>query len=673
MNLVELLLGRTLATREGEQRKIITVEGVPAMGLDGLASAAYGPEAALTILLPVGAAGLPAIRPIMLAILAVLAMLAVSYWQTVEAYPTNGGSYTVARENLGANASLLAAAALMIDYILNVAVGISAGVGALTSAAPLLHPYTLPLCLVILALITLTNLRGTLEAGILFAAPTYLFVLSLGGVILYGVVHALAAGAAGGSPAPVVAPPAVPRATEALTLWLLLRAFASGCTAMTGVEAVSNGVNAFRAPSVAYAHRTLASIVVILGLLLVGIAYLASAYHIAAMDQARPGYQSVLSQLTGAVIGRGWIYFITIGSVLAVLCLSANTSFVDFPRVCRLVARDEYLPRSLAIPGRRLVNSVGIVWLAVTAGGLLVAFGGITDRLIPLFAIGAFLSFTLSQTGMAVHWSRQRGTAGKGGGRGRHLGRRMRLMINATGAAATGICLAVILAAKFVEGAWITVLIIPCMLTMLKLIKRYYTQIDRQLIEKGPIALGDTQAPIVIVPIAELDRLAERALDYALHLSSEVIAAHLTRLEGPEVDKHAARLRRRWRRDVARPARAAGLPAPKLVQLPSPYRSIVAPLLKFLMQKRTDNPERLLAVVIPVLVGAHWWDRLMHTSRARHLRTTLLRHGGPDLAVIIVPWTLDAPRPEAVIAAEEPQPKTEAKARRPGRDAMRAG
>jgi len=646
MNLLDLLIGRKLANREHDSTKITTIEGVPAMGLDGLGSAAYGPEAALSVLIPAGIVGLAAVGPITIAILVVLAILYVSYWQTIEAYPTNGGSYTVARENLGANAGLLAATALMIDYVLNVAVGISAGVGALTSAVPELHPYMLWLCLGILVLVTLVNLRGTLEAGLLLAAPTYLFVASLGGVILYGTWLALTST---GSPAPVLPPPPVPPATEALTLWLLLRAFASGCTAMTGVEAVSNGVNAFRAPSVTYAHRTLTAIVLILAMLLAGIAYLANAYHIAAMDQTQDGYQSILSQLTGAVVGRGSLYFVTIGSVLAVLCLSANTSFVDFPRVCRLVARDGYLPRAFAIPGRRLVNSVGIVWLAVTAGALLTVFGGITDRLIPLFAVGAFLSFTLSQAGMAVHWARQ--PAGHGSGL---LGHRVRLGINATGAVATGISLAVILIAKFVDGAWITVLTIPCVLALLKLTKRYYAQIDRQLRESGPMALDDLTPPIVVVPIRDWDRLAERAVRWGLRLSSEVIAVHLTRLEGPDADEHAEHLRRRWRADVERPARQAGLDPPRLVQIPSPYRSIVAPLLKFVLQLRGRNPGRALTVVIPALVEAHWWDHLMHTRRVHRLRETLLRHGGPELAVMLVPWTLEEPKPEAVIAAEEP-------------------
>ena len=648
MKLLDLLIGRKLANRERDSTKMTAIEGVPAMGLDGLGSAAYGPEAALTVLIPLGVAGLAAIGPIMVAILVVLAILFVSYWQTIEAYPTNGGSYTVARENLGADAGIFAATALMIDYVLNVAVGISAGVGALTSAVPFLHPYTLWLCLGILLLVTVINLRGTFEAGLVFAVPTYLFVLSFGGgVVLYGVVQALAAA---GDPVPVVPPPAAPpEIGAAISVWLLLRAFASGCTAMTGVEAVSNGVSAFCDPAVTYAHRTLTAIVVLLGLLLAGIAYLAGAYHILAMDQTLPGYQSVLSQLTGAVLGRGALYFIAMASVLAVLCLSANTSFTGFPRLCRQVARDGYLPRAFAIPGRRLVNSVGIIWLALTAGALLIVFGGITDRLIPLFAVGAFLSFTLSQAGMAVHWARQ---PRDGGGQ---LGHRARMMINATGAVATGASLAVILVAKFVEGAWITVLIIPFVLALLKLTKRYYTQIEQQLREAGPITLGGVSPPIVIVPIREWNRLAERAVCYALRLSNDIVAVHLTRLEGPDAEEYAEQLRRRWQTEVERPVRAAGLDPPRLVQIPSPYRSIVAPFLKFVLQIRGRSPERAILVVIPALVEAHWWDHLMHTHRVRRLRRALMRHGGPQLAVLLVPWTLEEPKPEAVIAEEEPR------------------
>ncbi|HJU16140.1 MAG TPA: APC family permease [Stellaceae bacterium] len=653
MDVVGLLIGRRLANREGEGRKIGALEGFPAMGLDGLSSAAYGPEAALSVLIPAGAAGLGAIRPIMAAILVLLLMLFASYWQTIEAYPNNAGSYSVAKENLGANAGLLAATALMIDYMLNVAVGISAGVGALTSALPLLHPYTLPLCLVVLALITIVNLRGTLEAGLAFSIPTYLFVASFGGLLLLGLWKA-----AGGSPAPVVPPPAVAAGGAGITLWLLLRAFASGCTAMTGVEAVSNGIGAFREPTVHYAHRTLAAIVLTLVGLLVAIVYLTPVYHIAAMDQTRPGYQTVLAQLAAAVVGRGLFFFVAIGSLLAVLCLSANTSFVAFPRLCRLLAQDGYLPRAFTAPGRRLVYTAGILWLALGAGLLLAVFGGITDRLIPLFAVGAFLAFTMSQAGMAVHWRRRRRAAEPHGEPQEPRGGLLwRMGINGTGAAATGAALLVILAAKFVEGAWITIVAIPCVLLLLKVIKRYYDGIDLQLRAAGAIDLRPQQPPVVVTAIARWDRLADKAVRYSLLLSPDVHAVHLTRLEGPEAEEALGQLRRQWREDVERPARAAGLAPPQLVMLPSPYRSFAGRVLRYIAALKAHDPDRPIAVVVPELVREHWWDYLLQGWRGARLRATLLRHGGPNLAVVIVPWAREPPHPETVIATEEPASK----------------
>jgi amino acid transporter len=642
MDILGLLIGRRLANEEAQGRKITALEGFAAMGLDGLSSSAYGPEAALFLLMAAGAAGSGALRPVMLGVLLLLLLLFVSYWQTIEAYPGNAGSYTVARENLGANAGLLGATALMIDYVLNVAVGISAGVGALTSAAPQLHPYTLPLCLGILALITIVNLRGTMEAGIVLCVPTYLFVASFGGLLLFGAAKTLVAG---GNPVPVVAPPPLPAGTEAITLWLLLRAFASGCTAMTGVEAVSNGVSTFRDPTTGYAHRTLTLIVITLAVLLAAIAYLAPAYHVVAMDQSQPGYQSVLSQIAVAVVGRGIIYFIAIGSLLAVLCLSANTSFVAFPQLCRIVAQNGYLPRSFTMPGRRLVYSVGLVWLTFTAGALLIVFGGITDRLIPLFAVGAFLAFTLSQLGMAVHWHRQQG-------------RPLRLAINGAGGLATGAALAVILAAKFVEGAWITVIAIPLVLALLKAIKRYYDLIDRQLREDGPVHLHSLQPPIAVMPLQRWDRLAEKAMRYSLMLSPDVVAIHLTKLEGPDAEEHLGRLRRQWHDNVELPAQGAGVTPPQLIISPSPYRSFAGRLLKHISEIEALHPGRPIFVVIPEVVKQHWWDYLLlDSSRVRKLRTALLCDGGPNLAVVTVPWAREEPHPEKVIEREEPEPK----------------
>jgi amino acid transporter len=645
-SLTKLFLGRPVANREAEGRKIGILTGIAAMGLDGLGSASYGPEAALTVLAATGMAGLSWITSITLVILVLLSILFLSYWQTIAAYPNNGGSYVVARENLGTDAGLLAAAALMVDYLLNVAVGISAGVGALTSAMPALQSHSLALCLAILAAVTLMNLRGTRESGIAWAIPTYLFVVTLGLVLSWGTYLSVSSG---GHPQPVSPPPGGVDATEAVTVWLLLRAFASGCTAMTGVEAVSNGVSAFREPNVRHAHGTLAGIVIILGLLLLGIAHLAQAYEVKAMDQSAEGYQSVLSQLVAAVYGRGWFYHVTIGSVLAVLCLSANTSFVDFPRLCHLVAENGFLPRPFAIPGRRLVYSVGIMFLALGAAGLLTLFGGITDRLIPLFAVGAFLSFTLSQAGMAVHWwrARQEGSSAVN----------WKLAINGLGAGATALALAVILAAKFMEGAWLTVLVIPCTIFLLRSVRRYYDQIDRQVLRDRTlfIDLRRHEPPLVVVPIKRWDRLSRKALEYALRVSPDVIALHLVDLDGPDAEGAQKDLHKQWRECVELPAARFGLKPPSLQFVSSEFRSMTGPLLRSIERAREQWPDRPVTVVLPELVDGRWWGNLMHANRERRLRKRLLRHGGSAVVVASVPWQIQRSDSDRAIKEEEPR------------------
>ena len=650
MGIVDFVLGRRLANREHEERKIGAFEGVPAMGLDGLGSSAYGPEAALTILMALGAGSLAVIGWVMAPIVVLLAILFVSYWQTIRAYPSNGGAYIVAKENLGTGAGLLAAAALMVDYVLNVAVGISAGVAALVSAVPSLHPYMLALCLAILALVSVVNLRGTLDAGRVFAVPTYLFVASFAAIVAIGTWRSIASG---GHPAAVVAPPPLAPAAGAATLWLLLRAFASGCTAMTGVEAVSNGMTAFREPSVRHGHRTLAAIVAILGTLLAGVAYLATTYRIGAMDQAQSGYQSVLSQLAGSVVGHGVFYYIAIASLLCVLALSANTSFVDFPRLCRAVAEDGFLPKPFAVAGRRLVFSVGIAYLAVCAGLLLVVFDGITDHLIALFAIGAFLTFTLSQSGMVVHWRRKLHER-EGGEPASHV--RVHLAINAVGAATTGTALVVIVIAKFTEGAWITVLVIPTVIVLLRAIGRYYRRVAERVRDSRPLDLAKIEPPVVLVAIENWNKLSDRATVFALGLSPNVIAVHLVQLAGPEMDEHVDRLRSEWQKDVEEPARAAGLPVPRLVVLQAQYRAIHEPLLKLIDRLEGEFGDRPIAVLIPELVKSHWWQHLLHTHRARKLRSRLLRLGRADLTVVNVPWRLEPPSAAEAERAGERRP-----------------
>jgi amino acid transporter len=608
-----------LASKEARAESIGPVAGIPIFGLDALSSAAYGPEAALTLLIPLGAAGIAYILPITFSIVVLLTIVYFSYRQTIAAYPGGGGSYTVARENLGANAGLLAASALMIDYVLNVAVGISAGVGALVSAAPSLQPHTLAICVGILAVITIVNLRGVREAGVIFMIPTYMFVGSLLIMIAIGLVKALAAG---GHPHPLIAPPVMAPATAKLSTWLLLTVFASGCTAMTGVEAVSNGVSAFREPTTRNAQRTLTIIIVLLIALLAGIAYLVSAYAIGATDPVQPGYQSVLSMMLVAITGRGWFYYFSIASILLVLCLSANTSFADFPRLCRIIALDGYLPHGFSTVGRRLVFTYGIYVLAALSTLLLVIFGGVTDRLIPLFAVGAFLAFTLSQAGMVVHWRRT-----EGGRAWSHM------VVNGIGAIATGITVVVVLVAKFVDGAWILALLIPAILAAMVTVRRHYRKVAEELKARGPVVLANLRPPLVVLPVHTWNRVTQRALRFGYTISHDVRAICV---DGGE--EELKEFRTDWEVNAMVPAREAGLPEPRLTTIASPYRRVMRPIYDYVMQLARHNPDRVITVVIPELVKRRWYHNFLHNQRAAILKTWLLLGGNRRIIVINVPW-----------------------------------
>ncbi|MGA3104273.1 MAG: APC family permease [Terriglobales bacterium] len=623
MGFVNVLFGRPLASSEDEGERITPTQGIPTFGLDALSSAAYGPEAALTILLPLGLVGVRYIVPLTFAIIGLLVIVFFSYRQTIAAYPNGGGSYTVARENLGARSGLLAGAALMIDYLLNVAVGISAGIGALVSAVPRLQPHTLAMCLAVLVLLTVVNLRGVKEAGSAFIAPTYLFVGTLTIVIVIGLYKAIVSG---GHPVAVVSltpSGAVPVGLQAVGVWILVKAFASGCTALTGVEAVSNGVQAFRRPVVPAARATLTAIIAILIVLLGGIALVVKYYGIMATDPGAAGYQSVLSLVTAAVVGKGIFYDLTMFSVLLVLCLSANTSFADFPRLCRMVARDDYLPHSLTTRGRRLVYSQGIWALAILAALLLILFGGVTDRLIPLFAVGAFLAFTLSQAGMVEHWR----TNAKG------FGAAHGMAINGIGALATGITLSVIIVAKFAEGAWVVVLLLPAALLFMGRVRHHYELTDEEIALKGGVVLSaeNLSPPIVLVPVDRWNAATEKALQFALTLSPDVEAVHVT----CESDDGKAP----WQWTEEPPP---GTRTPKLVTLPSPYRLVVHPIVDYVLKVEKENPTRTVSVVIASMVERHWYHYFLHNQRGQMLTALLLLGGDERINIINVPWYLKA-------------------------------
>ncbi|KTD06159.1 aminoacid/polyamine transporter [Legionella gratiana] len=622
MSLINKILGKPLTLKAKKKQELSILTGIPALGLDSLSSIAYGPEATLTILLPAGIIGLHYFFALSLLVVLVLIFLYFSYLQTAAAYPERGGAYVVASDNLGKKYGLGAAISLMLDYLLNVTVGISAGVGALVSAIPSLHPYTLTLCLAILLMLTAINLRGLRETGTLFLSPIVIFILCMLIAMIIGVVDVWINN---GHPYPVNTPPKIKTSSnETLTFWILLTALAYGLTAMTGVEAVSNAVSLFRKPRVKNAQWTLTIIVGTLTLFLIFIGYLCPAYHILAMDQEQPGYQTILSQIVEATTGKGVFYFISIASIFFVLAYSAQTSFSGFPRICRLLAEDNYLPYFFAERGRRLVFSAGIIILAIFSAVILIAFKGITNNLIPLFAVGSFSAFLFSQTGMVVYWFRNKN---------RQIG--YKLIINALGAVITAVALLIIIITKFMQGAWIIVMIAPTLAFLMYRIKRHYEKIALEI--QNPIAIDplSLKHPIVIIPIHGLDLIAEKAIQFGMLLSDDITAVFID--AGYE---DVERLKQLWHEKIEVPAKKVDKEIPKLEIIKSPYRRIYKPLLNFVNKVRKERKNELIAFIIPELVEPKWYEHLLHNIHATGLRALLFLERDPRTIVITVPWYL---------------------------------
>jgi amino acid transporter len=623
MSFIDSLLGRPLATSEERAEHIGVAGGIPIFGLDALTSAAYGPETALSLLIPLGLMGIHYIVPIISAILILLVIVYFSYRQTIAAYPGGGGSYTVATENLGTSPGLLAAAALMVDYILTAAVGISAGVEAVVSDQQWLLPHRLMLCLVILGALALVNMRGVKDTGAAFIIPTFLFVGTLLISIGVGTFHVFASG---GHPAPLADMPHPLSATMGyLTLWLLLKAFSNGCAAMTGVEAVSNGVMAFREPRAKQAQRTLTVIIGILIILLFGTAWLAKKYQIMAMDPTNPHYQSLLSLIVMAVFGRGWFFHITMWSVFLALCLSANTAFADFPRLTRAIALNDYLPHVFVLRGRRLLFSAGIYALTALTAILLIMFKGRTDWLISLYAIGAFLAFTLSQAGMVMHWKKHQGE---------HKGRYWHMFVNGTGAIATGITTIIVLVAKFTSGAWVTALLIPTLIVLMVVVKQHYTRVKGDVVEMSPLNLSNMQEPLVVIPMARWDRMTEKAMRFGMLLSKEI---RVVNVEGADGEQSLVDI---WEENVLKPIRDKGIPEPELISLHSSFRLVISPLMDYILEIESQNPDRKITVLLPELVVRHWWEYLLHNQRVQLLKVLLLLKGKQRIIVVNIPWYL---------------------------------
>jgi amino acid transporter len=597
-----LILGRPIPSHLAHHERFSRVTGLAVLSSDALSSVAYATEEILRVLMTAGLASLVYASPISLLIAGLLAIVAFSYRQTIYAYPSGGGAYVVSRDNLGQAAGLVAAAALLIDYVLTVSVSVAAGVAALTSALPALHEHRVSLAIAFIALLTIGNLRGVRESGKIFSVPTYFFILMMLGLIVVGLIR-YATGTIQTVPAA-----ALVEAAGAITVFALLRAFSNGCTAMTGVEAVSNGVPAFRPPESKNAASTLIVMAVLAIGMFVGITALAHAYAVVPSE-----HETVVSQLARAVFGgRGSAYYLVQAATMLILVLAANTAYADFPRLASIVSRDRYLPRQFMNQGDRLAFSNGILVLSVCASLLIVLFAGETHALIPLYMIGVFVSFTLSQSGMVLRWYRLR-----------HAGWATSAAINGIGAALTAVVLVIVSVTKAAEGAWIILLLIPCLVFMFIGTKRHYDYVASQLSLKG--LRGPTRRRnVVLVPIGGVHRAVIQAIEYARSFSPDVRAVYV------DVDPNATQaIRCDWARaemDV------------ELVVLDSPYRSLMEPLLEYIEQVDAESPDDYVTIVLPEFVPARWWHHLLHNQRALLIKAALLFK--PNTVVTSVPFHL---------------------------------
>ena len=602
-SLKRLLLGKPIPSDMAHHERLSRVTGLAVLSSDALSSVAYATDFILATLVVAGVSAFTHAIPISLVIAALLAIVAFSYRQTIHAYPTGGGAYIVAKENIGDHAGLIAAASLLVDYTLTVSVSISAGILAVTSAFPALDAFRVEMCLACLAILMLGNLRGIRESGNIFAVPTYFFVFSITALLAVGLYKY----ATGGIVAvPVVLPPGA--GSSKLTIFLLLTAFANGCTAMTGVEAVSNGVPAFRPPEAKNASATLVAMAVLAIGMFIGITVLARAYGV-----VPTAAESGVSQLGRAIFGSGVIYYVIQAATMLILVLAANTAYADFPRLASIVARDRYLPRQLMNQGDRLAFSNGILILSLFAAVLIIGFHGDTQRLLPLYMIGVFVSFTLSQAGMVIHWR----TA-------RTPGWKTSAFINGFGAVVTGIVLVIVAVTKTLEGAWIVLLLIPIIVMMFKATRRHYDHVGAQLTLRG-YEPATRARNTVIIPIGGMQRAVVEALRYAETLSEDVRAVYV------DTNAHATEmLRKDWETWGGRVT---------LVVLPSPYRSVMQPLLSYIEELETANPRDYVTVILPEFVPARWWQHLMHNQSALLIKGALLFR--PNTVVTSVPFHLE--------------------------------
>jgi len=613
--LKRVLIGAPLTTAAAAHERLTKLKALAVLSSDALSSVAYAGEEILRILILAGIGAMSLSLPIGGAIIALIFIVGFSYRQTIKAYPKGGGSYIVAKDNLGEVPALVAGSALLVDYTLTVAVSIASAVAAIVSAVPSAHKHIVLIGVGFILLITMLNLRGIRESGSIFAVPTYLFLIGVTVMIVLGVVR----NAIGGFQ---VHPPThqVVVGTSSVTIFLILRAFSSGCSAMTGVEAISDGVPAFKPPEWVNARTTLSWMVGILAATFAGITFLAHQYGAVPLPQADAGYETVISQIARGVFGgTNAAYYYIQFATMAILVLAANTAYSDFPRLSYFMARDKYMPSQFTFRGDRLAYSTGIVTLGLLSITVLVIFGGETERLIPLYALGVFTSFTLSQFGMVMRWKRRKEEGWKHG-----------LLINALGATVTAVVAIVVGISKFSHGAWIVVVIIPFLVMLLRGIHRHYGRATEELMSLTPLRSEDI-SNVIVVPIASLNRIAQQTLAYARSISDNVTAIHIS-----DDEDEINQMRDKWTELVT------DVP---LIIIESPYRSLVGPLLNYLDELQKQAPNTTLTVVLPEYLPRHWWEQILHNQTALRIKAALLFR--PGTVVTSVPYHLESDSPLA--------------------------
>jgi amino acid transporter len=607
--LKEILLGPPLPTQQFLERRLNKIRALATFSPDALSSIAYANQEIYLGLIVAGSVGLSMAMPIGIVIVVILAIVALSYYQTIQGYPTGGGSFIVARENLGTQAGVFAAAALLTDYLLNSAVSLTAAVEAIASAFPWLWQYRVLAALFLLLIITLVNLRGVEETGTFMAVPVYLFLVTYLSMLVYGAVRVLILKET--TSLAQIAPPV----SQPLTLFLLIRTFSAGCTALTGIEAISNGVPMFEPPVTKNAGKTLIYMTILMGLLFAGSIWLTQTMAVVAGHD-----ETILSALARRLLGSGPLYLLIQISTMLILSVAANTSFAGFPRLAAILSWEKFMPRQLSNLGDRLVYANGIVALSVASALLIIFFGGDTHALIPLFAIGAFLAFTLSQAGMVMHWWKQRGP-------GWHL----KMVINGIGALATGTTLLVIGFSKFSQGAWVVVIIIPAMAGIFYRIHTHYHNVTDQIsLREHPPSIKPLHTPRVVIPVSGIHRGMFDAINLAQSICSDVTAVYVEMVPG-EGERVKEKFQQLW-------------PDVFFEIVPSPYRSIVGPILDFLDETdRRHHDGQQAVLVLPELIPARWWQSLLHNQTAMMLKAALLyrrRNSGFQRVIIDVPYHL---------------------------------